>query len=137
MKTTRELFKALIDIEWAETPIIAEENDQDQPPDDLRPFVTISYFTMGEEPASIGAGCYRAEGINTLRAWIASGTDYDVGIQLIEKLRDLYRSRYLTDGLRLTTASPAEPDADGSDGNWYSYKTEIGYIHEYTKRGNP
>lgn len=130
-KVVRDKIKAYLASNWVATVIAGEENEVDNPPDTLDPWLVYGFSTFGEEAASIGAGCFREAGTIEFMIYVASGRSTDTGLTHAETLRDMFRDLNLGDGVRCFTAGPPDSFGATSDGNWFGFQVDAAYTYDY------
>ncbi|MBW1672130.1 MAG: hypothetical protein JRJ45_00540 [Deltaproteobacteria bacterium] len=137
-KFVRDAVKAFLDANWGSTTIAGEENEFDDPPEDLAPWLTYGFISSGESKLSIGSSvsCYLEEGQVIITVFVASGTGSSVALGYAESVRALMRSASFPGGLRFTTVDPPETafpsQVNASSGNFFGYQVAAQYTYNYS-----
>jgi len=138
-KQVRDLVKAHLAASWTATPIHGEENEFEEPPSTLDPWMTYGFLSSGEIKRSIGApgsNCFTEEGTLFVTVYVPSGTGSNVALGHAEALRVMMRGLTLSGGLRFTTIDPPETTfpsrVQSSVGNWFGYSVACHYIYDYS-----
>lgn len=130
-KAVRDKVKAYLTANWSATVVAGAENAVDNPPTNLDPWLSYGFNTFGEVAQSVGAGCFRDEGIIEFYVYVPSGRSIDTGLTHAEAVRTMFRNLDLGDGVRCTTASPPESQVATSDGNWFMFQVDVDYSYDY------
>ena len=138
-KQVRDLTKAHLVATWTATPIHGEENEFEEPPSTLEPWMTYGFLSSGELKKSIGApgsNCFEESGTVFITVYVPSGTGSNSALGYAETLRGMMRGLTLGHGLRFTTIDPPETTfpsrVQSSVGNWFGYSVACHYIYDYS-----
>ena len=134
----RQKIAAYLTANWVLSPVAGEENEINDPPNTLEPWLSYGFAGNKEELISIGSAptrCYRESGTIYFNAWVASGTGGNIALTHAEAIRDMMRHLDLGDGVRLgvarspSTAIPSQTDS--SKGNYFAYAVLVEYDYDY------
>ena len=137
-KAVRDLVSAYLEANWGSTEIVGEENEFDEPPASLNPWLTYGFVAGPEDKLFIGTGtgCYKEEGQVILTVMVASGTGSDAALAYAESVRSMMRGLQPGSGLRFTTVDPPETSfpscVQASQGNFFGYQVVAHYIYDYS-----
>ena len=137
-KIIRDRVTAYLNANWADTSIHGEDNVIDDPPANLDPWLSYSFFATPEERKSIGipgGNCTEERGEVLITVYVPSGTGHTQALTYAEKVRTLMRGLQLGD-LRFTTVDAPDTTfpsrVQASHGNWFGYQVVAYYVYNYT-----
>lgn len=137
-KIVRDKVVAYLKANWTLTVMAGAENEIDNPPANLDPWLSVGFQGFDERVASIGSPlkqCLREEGMVYINVWVASGRGHDSALTFAEAARTMFRRLDLGDGLRFTTVDPPSTaipsQAQSSSGNAFAYQVNASYIYDH------
>lgn len=137
-QTVRSKVESYLQANWVDTIFAGAENEIDEPPANLDPWLSVGYKSFGEEMKSIGnpgSMCHQERGLVYFNVWVASGRSTATALTLAESIRNLMRHQDLGDGVRLLTAAPPDTgipsQTNSSSGNWFAYQISVDYRYDY------
>lgn len=138
-KIVRDLVEAQLKSYWKATPIHGEENEFEEPPALLEPWLTYGFSSSGEQKLSIGApgsNCFEEIGTTHITVFVPSGTGSSLALQHAESIRTMMRGLSLGSGLTFTTIDPPDTSfpsrVQSSVGNWFGYTVACHYLYNYS-----
>lgn len=137
-KAVRDAVGAYIEANWADTVIVGDENEFDEPPANLDPWLTYGFAAGPEDIRSIGApgnNCTQEIGTVNITVLVASGRSTAEALTHAESVRTMMRGSKPISGLRFTTIDPPETSfpsrVQASSGNWFGYQVSCNYTYNY------
>ena len=139
-KHVRQAIQDYLEANWTATPIVDSENQYQDLPINLQPWITVVYLSANEQKQSIGApgnNCYRESGGCQFIAFVASGTGTDVALQYAEALRTMIRTAGAQgiNGVRFWEVDPPDTaipsEVKSSEGNYFGYAVFGGYEYDF------
>jgi len=136
-KYVRDQVKAFLDANWVATIIAGAENEFEEPPGSLVPWLTYGFGAEGEQQMSIGnpgGNCFEEPGEVRVTVFVASGTGIEEALTYAESVRTMFRGVQLGQ-VRFTTVDPPDTSfpssVQSSMGNWFGYQVVARYVYNY------